>query len=389
MRRRRRPSVDLLVHGCTPRYLLELPTRYPRPIDPPRASRRSTARRPRCSPSRTAWRRGSAARKRCSAYEWRRPSRSSGAFDGPEEDGLVRRAHPVVARGGSRARRHGDPLPDERALGRLRAGARGRGDPYQAARGRLPDAAAARGLREKLGARARQRVAASAAERLARRGRTPPSKRLGEQELVRQADLGRFVDLGAGSTTARRPQRFLRRPRGALRSRRGGRGVSSSRIPPRQRARVEAVSAPRGGEGSRSGRRRSPRRSTRRRRLLYVGMTRPPSASSSSPGRAGRSRAASCGSSASRSWPSRRSGSVSRSSRPRSTQRSGPGAASAQPPTMSPRSSSSTTPPGSARDDEGSDHSRRAPGGPGDRADEARAVRRRPFGHTRSSLTAD
>ena len=116
------------------------------------------------------------------------------SFDGADlEAALHRRADPRAPRRGPAPRGDGDPLPDERALGRLRGGAERGGDPVA---GRRADVA----RRGEAAAKAMRGRPLSDVRHVAREQglleRIPD--RLGEREVTRQNDLARLVRLRRG-----------------------------------------------------------------------------------------------------------------------------------------------------------------------------------------------
>ena len=155
---------------------------------------------------------------------------------------------------GVRARGDGDPLPHERALGRLRGGAARGGHPVP---GRVvPLAATARRAAE--GAARRDRSPATCGgSRSSAAGSSDPPDKLGEREVTRQNDLARLVRSPRSSRAT--VAEFVADARGALR--RDGR----ARRPPADAAtaRRGSSSKPSSCRGSRSA---SCRRGSRRRR---------------------------------------------------------------------------------------------------------------------------
>ena len=172
LRRRRRLPVDLRASPARRReYLLGDAVALPAAR---RSSgwRRTTARRRRCSRSRTGSCRSSAApRRRCARRGRGGPSPSCAPFATPEAEAafLVERIRALP--GGRAARGDRGPLPDERALGRLRGGASRRAGSRPRARRCLARdggaAAAAAPARRSTAARAAQAGAARRARRRA------------------------------------------------------------------------------------------------------------------------------------------------------------------------------------------------------------------------------
>ena len=240
LRRRRRLPVDLRVH----RRLAALAARDARAVRrrrPSSASRRTTARPRRSSSSRTGSSRGSAAPRR-SCGRRGRPGRSRStrpfATAESEDEWLVDEVK-RLARRGRAARGGGDPLPHERAPGRLRGGA---------ARGgaAVPGVVAARARR---GAAAAPALVGDGSTDVAGRVRALAEEagwlvnlpdKLGERELTRQADLARLVrlaeELDDGERTCDGFAAELRRrfdPGGD-----GGARRAPAHLPPREGPRV-------------------------------------------------------------------------------------------------------------------------------------------------------
>ncbi len=222
----------------------------PRAREPARAAargRREGAARRRGRPARRRW---------CSRSTGpRRPHSSSSACASCASDGRA-------------ARRDRDPLPHERALGRLRAGVHRGGDPVPGSRGRVPHApgrAADQGAAQDLAVRRRRGehprggiargTPRGAAEGARRAGAGAPG-RSGAARRPRGALRRRRADGGG----------LLRRSRGALRPGCDGAGAASSCSPTTgRRGSSSRRCSCRGSRrrSSRSARPRSPRRSPR------------------------------------------------------------------------------------------------------------------------------
>ena len=260
LRRRRRLPVDLRLHRRVARSTCSRCRRGFR-ARPSSGSRRTTARRPRCSSSRTGSCRGSAAPRRCCARRCRTgpsPSARSFAQRRAEAAFIVERMRELHD-GGTPLRGDRGPLPDERALGRLRGGAARGAASRSRARSFLARDAARRALLR------RYAVAGGSAAEVRRvaldRGcsRSLPDK-LGEREVTRQADLARLVRL-AEEFDEGTVAEFVARARGTLRQRRRP-GRPPAHLPPGEGSRVRRrlPAAPRGaGAAVASSRRRRPR----------------------------------------------------------------------------------------------------------------------------------
>ena len=135
-------------------------------------SRRTTARRRRCSSSRTGSCRSSAAPRRRCARRGRRARAGAAPFATREaESGFVVARIRELPPTASPLRGDGDPLPDERALGRLRGGAHEAGIPFQGASLLARDAARQllKALRGRSTASRRACASSRASQGLARR----------------------------------------------------------------------------------------------------------------------------------------------------------------------------------------------------------------------------
>ena len=257
VRGRRRLPVDLRVHGREPRVPARdaaavpecdgRPARGELPLDPRgarvREPARAAARRCGEGPARHATRRTRA------GHPFVRSARARGR--------LRRRADPRPARERDAVRGDGDPLPDERALGRLRRGAERGGDPVAGSgaaltrrREAVPEGAA--------GAPAVRRPADRPRPGPARRDPGPPRRARGHApERSRPAREARRGVRGDGRRVRRVPRGAFRRSRGA---RRPPPDVPPSqgprvrgRLPPASRGARAAVEALEDGCGARRG----------------------------------------------------------------------------------------------------------------------------------------
>jgi DNA helicase-2/ATP-dependent DNA helicase PcrA len=263
--------------GATPRYLLEMPSRYPgATVVSLEANYRSTPEILSLA-NRLAPRLGG-------AEKTLRPVRPSGpepvvqTFDGPEETRFV------VERIRSLNAEDGVPLHEIAVLYRTNARSAGYEEalaearlPYQVREGGFLTRQAARRIRASLGRSRSTALAASVREAASREGFLPaPPRQLGEQELVRQADLARLVGLAVELDDGERTVAdfFV-----ALDDRFGpnaeGRGVQLLTYHRAKGLEFEAVFLPRLEENELPVRKaKEPEEVTEERRLLYVGMTR-------------------------------------------------------------------------------------------------------------------
>jgi DNA helicase-2/ATP-dependent DNA helicase PcrA len=263
--------------GATPRYLLDMPARYPEAtVVRLEANYRSTPEILSLA-NRLAPQLGG-------AEKTLRPVRPPGleplvrAFDGPEETRFI----------GERIRslhvEEGVPHHEIAVLYRTNARSAGyeealseAGIPYQVREGGFLTRQAARRVRARLKGSRSTAIAASVREAASREGFLPsPPKQLGEQELVRQADLSRLVALAAELDDGERtiPDFFA-----LLEQRFGpdaeGRGVQLLTYHRAKGLEFEAVFLPRLEENELPVRKaKEPEEIEEERRLLYVGMTR-------------------------------------------------------------------------------------------------------------------
>jgi DNA helicase-2/ATP-dependent DNA helicase PcrA len=262
--------------GATPRHLLEMPARYPDAAVIRLESNYRSTPQILALANRFAPRLGG-------AEKTLRPTQEDGleplvrAFDGPEEtDFIVERIRSL--------HEEGVAFGDMAVLYRTNARSAGYEQaltdaeiPYQVREGGFLTRQAARRLRAKLGRSTSTAIAASVAEAARREGLlSAPSKRLGEQELVRQADLGRLVDLARGFDDG---QATLTDFFAHLAERFGpdaaGRGVQLLTYHRAKGLEFEAVFLPRVEEKELPIRQaKHPEEIDEERRLLYVGMTR-------------------------------------------------------------------------------------------------------------------
>ena len=242
-------------------------------------SRTTTARRPRCSRWRTGSFRLSAVRRRSCAPTLRPgPAPITQSFPQREaRDRVRRRARAGAAQArASPLEEIADPLPHQRAAGRLR-GAVARGeDPVPgcvAARTRGGAPAAAR-----LRAWSRPRSPQPCVRYAKEAGwRERPPEKLGEREMVRQADLGRLFAWPRTSTTAsgRRATSSPTWKRGSARPARTGAASTCSRCTARRVSSSSGLHpAPRGEGAADQAGEEAAREIAEERRLFYVGLTR-------------------------------------------------------------------------------------------------------------------
>jgi DNA helicase-2/ATP-dependent DNA helicase PcrA len=263
--------------GATPRYLLEMPSRYPgTTVVRLETNYRSTPEILTLA-NRLAPRLGG-------AEKTLRPARPPGpellaqSFDGPQETRFV------VERIRSLHVEDAVPLTEIALLYRTNARSAGyeealseAGIAYQVGEGGFLTRQAARRIRARLGRSRSTAVAASVREAASREGFVPsPPRQLGEQELVRQADLARLVQLAAqlddgehtiGDFFAVLEERFGPNA--------DGRGVQLLTYHRAKGLEFDAVFLPRLEENELPVRKaKEPDEIAEERRLLYVGMTR-------------------------------------------------------------------------------------------------------------------
>ncbi len=277
--------------GRRPRYLLEMPTRFPRTDGgPARVELPLDARR--CSRSRTSSCPSSGgAEKVLRAVRDSGPEPALRAFSSPSardrrsSSNRIKELHD----GRRRARGDGDPLPGELPLGGLRGGARGRRDPVPGQGRRLPGPSDRSPASSPRCASPRQvDVAAAvrkAADELGYHRRACPTISATRSSLARTTSPASYASPRSSTTAAHDRGRLRRRHRGSLRERlrRGPRREPADapsrqgprvrgRVPPSARGRRTSVQAfpharersPRNGACSTSGS-REPRRISRSR----------------------------------------------------------------------------------------------------------------------------
>ena len=232
------------------------------------------------------------------AREARAGARRTAVRDARSGARLRRRARSRAPCRRRRARGDGDPLPHERALGRLRAGAgRGAKIPFQGAA--LLGARAARQLLMRSRGAARRHARETCASSPRSTGCSPP-RRSGSASARRRARktstllvrLAEFDDAEDGRGRVRRADL----ERAVLERRRRRR--APAHLPPREGARVRrgVPPAPRRPRAALASRAKTDEEIAEERRLFYVGLTRARAAPDAVRGR--RSRAGSCASSA-------------------------------------------------------------------------------------------
>jgi len=181
--------------GATPRYLLGLPERYPhatvvRLEENYRSTPQILGLANRLVPALGG------AKKRLQAARPDGPEPEAGAFDGPEETRVVvERIRGLVAEGVAPGEIAILYRTNARSAGFEQALAEA-GIPFQVREGGFLTRQAARRVRAQLRGSRSTVVAVSVKEAASREGLlVEPDRQLGEQELVRQADLARLVDL--------------------------------------------------------------------------------------------------------------------------------------------------------------------------------------------------
>jgi DNA helicase II / ATP-dependent DNA helicase PcrA len=263
--------------GATPRYLLEMPKRFPHAaVVRLETNYRSTPQVLGLA-NRLAPRLGGT-EKALRAVHDAGPEPVVEAFDGPDETRFV------VER--IRALHDADGVPYAEIAVLYRTNARSEayeqaftdaGIPFQVREGGFLTRQAARRLRSRLARSSSTAVAASVREVASREGllRAPP-KTLGEQELVRQADLARLVELAQGFDDGERTVAdFFRELDARFGPDARDRGVQLLTYHRAKGLEFAAVFLPRLEDKELPGRQaRTPEEVAEERRLLYVGITR-------------------------------------------------------------------------------------------------------------------
>jgi DNA helicase-2/ATP-dependent DNA helicase PcrA len=263
--------------GATPRYLLEMPSRYARTtVVRLEANYRSTPEILELA-NRLAPQLGGA-EKRLRAVRDSGPEPVVRTFDGPEETKVV------VERIRSLHAEQGVPLHEIAVLYRTNARSAGYeealgslGIPYEVREGGFLTRHAARRIRARLGRSHSTAIATSVREAATREGFVPtPARQLGEQELVRQADLARLVTLAAELDDGVRTMAdFFASLEERFGPNAGGRGVQLLTYHRAKGLEFEAVFLPRLEEKELPVRKaKEPDEIAEERRLLYVGVTR-------------------------------------------------------------------------------------------------------------------
>ena len=180
-------------------------------------------------------------------------------------------------RRGRAVRGDGGALPDQLAVGGLRGGALGGGDPVPGARRRVPGEAG--GARDAAGAATARATQPSPNRRGGRAGAGPAAEvvpdGVGEEEQTRQADLARFVRLAEEFGEAHGLAEFLADLQSRFGEEASGRGVNLLTYHRAKGLEFEVVFLPRLEEGELPFKRAQLGEAlAEERRLLYVGITR-------------------------------------------------------------------------------------------------------------------